>query len=150
MRFIADYTDDVLEKTLVYSVEDSSFDTLPQASVSDNVFYLNVDHFCLYVLDRQVVYLEAFYPLNKEWISDIDVPVSRRGNLRMEGTYTYDEHYSLTLDTVPAHINFKTGWVCLGDPNARNNAVEFINGCIAVVADYKIITLWFKIPVGLV
>jgi uncharacterized protein YbdZ (MbtH family) len=42
------------------------------------------------------------------------------------------------------HVNVKTGWVCIGNPEKKGNAVEFINNCVAVIDDKEFVSLWLK------
>jgi hypothetical protein len=45
----------------------------------------------------------------------------------------------------PVYVNIRTGWVCIGNPENKGNAVEFINNCVAVIDENKCLaSLWLK------
>lgn len=76
----------------------------------------------------------AMHLSNGDNADHICVPRSRRGVLfvlgEFEGGYG---SFRISRADFPVFSNEKSGWVCIGDPKAAANAVEFINNCIAVI-----------------
>ena len=51
----------------------------------------------------------------------------------------------INRDDLPMFINTESGWVCIGNPEAKGRAVEFINNCVAVINDNcEFVSLWLK------
>jgi hypothetical protein len=44
----------------------------------------------------------------------------------------------------PISVNKQSGWVCIGDPLVRKEASEFIDNCVAIVKDHKLLALWLR------
>ena len=73
------------------------------------------------------------------------VPEYRKGTLRVEHNLEHGFAYGINDEDLPVCINAETGWVCIGDPEKRGNAVEFINNCVAVIGNNKeFVSLWLK------
>ena len=53
--------------------------------------------------------------------------------------------YGINEDDLPVYVNVHTGWVCIGNPEKKGNAVQFINNCVAVIDENKeFVSLWLK------
>ena len=52
--------------------------------------------------------------------------------------------YSINDNRWPEYVNLQTGWVCIGDPTKSEKAVEFTNGCVAVLEVDQLVALWLK------
>lgn len=52
--------------------------------------------------------------------------------------------YSITDKKWPEYVNLNTGWVCIGDPTKSEKAVEFTNGCVAVLEGDQLVALWLR------
>jgi len=65
--------------------------------------------------------------------------------LRIEHNFDFGFAYGINDGDLPVNINAQTGWICIGNPEKKGNAVEFINNCVAVIDDNKeFVSLWLK------
>jgi hypothetical protein len=91
-----------------------------------------------------VAHLSGFCPYGT-WIkADCQVPPYKEGKLKVE---TQDEPgfaYRINDDKEwPIYIN-KDRWVCLGNSNKSENAIEFLHNCVAVIDQGSLVALWLK------
>jgi len=56
--------------------------------------------------------------------------------------------YRINNQVWPEYVNVKSGWVCIGDYQISTTAIEFANGCVAVLNKGSIKALWLK-PISL-
>lgn len=149
MKFLIDYADLIGTKYLTYDVEEYSFDT--GLSVQEINFDVVVNKLNLSTVDddNKIVQLWGFCGY-KEWKkSNYNVPQHRAGILKVIDDLVEGLAYRVSEDDLPMYVNVRTGWVCIGDPEKKGNAVEFINNCVAVIDDDKeFVSLWLK-PEGL-
>lgn len=144
IKFDIEYTGSVEDRKLLYDIEEYSFDTEP--SVSETDFDIIINKLNLTVIDNgKVIQVWGFSGCN-EWIkSDYLVPESRKGILKVIDDLEGGLSYRVGNDDIAIHVNTKTGWVCIGDPEKTGYAVEFINNCIAVIdGEQEFVSLWLK------
>lgn len=146
MKFIIEYSNLVEQRLLMYIPEEYSFDMEPIVSEID--FELILNKLSLSVVDDRIIQLWGFCGLDKSMKSNHQVPEYRRGILRVEHNLKFGFAYGINDDDnyeYPIYINVQTGWVCIGDPEKKGNAVEFINNCVTVIDDdNEFVSLWLK------
>lgn len=150
MRFSIDTYRDIWQyfwqQQLVYIPEEHSF--YMDSVVNKIEIELIVNKISLAVSDNIVVNVGGFCGLSRSMKSNYRVPEFEKGILRVEHDLKYGFAYSVHEDLdyeYPIHVNMQTGWVCIGNPQKKGNAVEFIMNCIAVIDDKKeFISLWLK------
>lgn len=146
MKFIIEYGNPVEQRLLTYIQEECSFDMEPIVSEID--FELVLNKISLSVVDNRIIQLWGFCGLGKSMKSNYQVPEYKKGGLRVEHNLNYGFAYGINDDDdyeYPVYVNVQTGWVCIGDPEKKGNAVEFINNCVAVIDDEKeFVSLWLK------
>jgi hypothetical protein len=146
MKFLIEYTDTLEQKNLIYDIEEYSFDTVP--TVQETNFDIVINKLNLTVIDdnNKIVQIWGFCGYN-EWIkSNCKIPESRKGVLKViDDLEAGVGSYSVSKEELPVYVNVETGWVCIGNPQKKGHAVEFINNCVAVIDDSKeFISLWLK------
>lgn len=148
MKFIIEYGAFVEQRLLMYIPEECSFDMKPIIHELDLELILN--KITLSVVDERIVQVWGFCGLNESIKSDCKVPDYKRGSLKVEHNLNPGFAYGINdNEDYPIYVNVRTGWVCIGDPERKNNAVEFINNCVAVIDDdNQFVSLWLK-PEGL-
>ncbi|MCD7932447.1 MAG: hypothetical protein LUH15_14435 [Tannerellaceae bacterium] len=146
MKFIIEFTEISSQKTLIYRTDEHSFDMEPWTCGID--FEIALNTLSLTVVDGTIIQLNGFCGLNKSMKSDCKVPIYKTGLLKILNPENYiveSGAYKLTKEDWPVKINIHTGWVCLGYPEKKGNAVEFINNCVAVIDEEKnLVALWLK------
>ena len=96
--------------------------------------------------DRRVIEVLGFCGY-QEWIkSNFTVPQYMEGSLKViENLESGIGSYSINKESLPIFVNVETGWLCIGDPQKKGFAVEFINNCVAVIDnDNEFLSLWLK------
>lgn len=146
MKFLIEYTDTIEPKTLIYDIEECSFDTEP--TVQEINFDVLINKLNLTVIDNdnRIVQVWGFCGYN-EWIkSSYEVPERKKGNLKILDDLTSGVgSYSIYKEELPVYINVQSGWACIGNPEGKGHTVEFINNCVAVIDDNKeFVSLWLK------
>jgi len=143
MKFSIDYTISIEQKKITYNSKECSFDTTP--SVQWINFDVVVNKINLTVVGDKIVQLWGFCGY-KEWIkSSYSVPQSKLGVLKVTDNLEGGFAYGVRNDDFPIYVNTQTGWVCIGDPEKKGNAVEFITNCVAVIDDdMEFVSLWLK------
>lgn len=146
MFFFINFTGESEQRTLTYCENEYSFDMSPWKSNLD--FDLSINQLCLTVVDGKIIQLSGFCGLSKKMISDFLTPESKKGELRILNVNKYLSgvgSYGISDEEFPVYINIVTGWVCVGFPEKKGFAVEFIDNCIAVISDkQKLVSLWLK------
>lgn len=130
---------------LVYRAQDYAFDTEPRPSncpyaVGVNDVELMVDD------ESRVVFVTGYCPHLGWKPMRLHPPASSQGSLFLKvepnlvpgqtiGVIARDSRWPVLVDSA-------SGWVCLGAPERRGHAVEFMTGCIAVLHDERLVALW--------
>lgn len=150
MKFVVEIYRDIWQyfwqQQLIYIPEEHSF--YMDSVVNKIEFELIVNKISLAVSDNIVVNVSGFCALSKSMKSNYQVPEYKKGCLRVEHNLNYGFAYGINTDDnyeYPVYINIQSGWVCIGDPEKKGNAVEFINNCVAVIDnDKEFVSLWLK------
>lgn len=143
MKFLIEYTNSTEQRLLFYRPDEYSFDIEPTVHEID--FDLIINQLNLTVVDDKVVQVWGFCPYGG-WIkSNYSVPKFEKGILKVQTELKPGFAYGINNGKDwPVYVNIKTGWVCIGDPEKINKAVEFINNCVAVVNNEELVSLWLK------
>jgi hypothetical protein len=146
MKFLIEYNGVSEQRTLIYRKDEYSFDMEPWVYEID--FDIAINTLTLTVVNGKVIQLNGFCGLNKEMKVSYNVPPSKKGKLKISHPEEYLNGigcYGVNKEDWPVLINTQTGWVCIGNPEKQDNAVEFINNCVAVIDDDKeFVALWLK------
>jgi hypothetical protein len=143
MKFIIEYGNPVEQRLLTYIPEECSFDMEPIVSGID--FELILNKISLSVVDNRIIQLWGFCGLDKSMKSGYQVPEYKKGTLSVEHNLNFGFAYGINDEELPVYVNTQTSWVCIGNPEKKGNAVEFINNCVAVIDDDKeFLSLWLK------
>lgn len=145
MKFEVEYTGVAEKRVLTYDIEECSFDIEP--TVHEINFDIAVNKLNLTVVDdNKVVQVWGFCGFAAWMKSEYSVPRSIKGTLKVvDDLKPGVGSYKVNNEDFPVYINTQTGWVCIGNPEKKGNAVEFINNCIAVIDDEKeFVSLWLK------
>lgn len=144
MKFCIEYSDDIEKRVLNYVSDDYSFDMEPFVREVDYGVILNM--LTLTVIDyNKIVEVSGFCPYGSWVKTNHSVPAHKRGLLKVIDKLEPGFDYTLNKEEWPTYVNTQTRWVCVGDPGKTENAVEFINNCVAVIgSDGEFIALWLK------
>ena len=144
MKFDIEYTGDIEQRKLIYDTEEYSFDTEP--SIHETNFDIVVNKLNLTIVDdNRVAQVWGFCGYN-EWIKSNDlVPMSDKGILKVVDDLEDGLSHRVGECNFQIFVNTQTDWVCIGDPKKSGKAVEFMNGCVAVINDeQEFVSLWLK------
>ena len=142
MEFKAEYNHKTQEKKLIYDVDSYSFDMEPVVYGID--FEVIINSVALSVLNKEVIQLWGFCPYGN-WIkSNCQLPKAKPGILKIIDNRKSGFSYGLNKKDWLIYVNVETGWVCIGNPEHKGEAVECIKNCIAVIDDKKLVSLWLK------
>lgn len=146
MKFIIKYGPSIEQRVLTYIQEECSFNMEPFVENYD--FELVLNKLTLSIIDDIVVQVTGFCGY-REWIKSIyQVPQYKKGSLGVEHNLNYGLAYVISDNDdyeYPIYVNVQTGWVCIGNPEKKGDAVEFINNCVAVIDDDNdFVALWLK------
>jgi hypothetical protein len=144
MRFKVEYTGMTENRLLIYRPEEHSFDTEPiehRINFDIVVNKLNLTS----IDDNKIVQVWGFCGLDTSMKSNYNVPQYKKGALKVIDDLEPGFSYSIYKEEQPVYINVQTGWLCIGNPEKKGNAVEFIRNCVAVIDDNQnLISLWLK------
>lgn len=143
MKFSIESVSSFAHKILSYSAEDGAFNMEPVIQGVD--YSIVVNHINMSVVDGHVAQIWGYCP-HQGWIkADYQTPKSQKGSLNVEADVEPGFSYGVgSEEDWPVHVNLKSGWVCLGDPEAQGTAVEFLDDCLAVVNDSQLVSLWLR------
>jgi len=146
MKFFIEESSEIGLQHLVYLFDEYSFFT---DKINDKIdFELAVNKITLSVLNNRVIDLGGFCGFAEWNKSGCQVPMYKKGILRVERNLKYGFVYGINDKEeydYPTYVNTQTGWVCIGDPEKKGNAVEFITNCVAVIDDdMEFVSLWLK------
>lgn len=147
MKFQIKKTYKTEQRLLHYDSEDYAFDMEPV--VNAVAFNLVLNYLNLSVdLDNKIVQIWGYCPYTSWMPKSITVPEYVKGELIVMSELKPGFSYSINQDEREIYVNYNTGWICIGNPEKKNNAVEFINDCIAILEDEELVSLWLK-PIAL-
>ena len=146
MKFHIEYTDNIGIQELQYIEDERSF--YMEYSILNVDIELIINKIALQVFNNEIRELSGFCGLSREMRANFQVPHSKKGILKVEHNLQLGLAYEINeiFDYEhPIYLNIETGWVCIGNPNIEEKAVEFITNCIAVINENgAFIALWLK------
>ncbi len=143
MKFTPVFQDSTKQRTLLYLSDECSFTT--EGGLDHIEMELIVNKISLAIFEGTVVAVSGFCGLDASMLKRLEVPISLPGTLRVEHNLKLGFAYSVNDDELPVHVDRFLGWVCLGDPTIRENAIEFISNCVAVIdRSGNLVALWLK------
>lgn len=133
--------------SLMYKEDDYSFFIEPfegggGASILINDLQLEIDD------DGKVLYVWGYCPLiNVEETSDFPKKIKRNGLYVLLGSKVVPG-MSFRLNSEnrwTAHINKKTGWICIGSPEINSvELIEFAPSCVASLIGENLVGVWLQ------
>jgi hypothetical protein len=95
------------------------------------------------------LYIWGYCPMGKWGLSSLSPPTARRGLLRAIHDKPLVSAVSIGLEhmmPVNAWFDPESGWFCMGNREVPSGAqaVEFATGCLAVVVDGRLSSLWVR------
>lgn len=143
MKFSINFDSINETKSLIYRVDESSYDMLPH--INETNFHILINYIDLTVDENNhVVELRGYSPY-ESWIkSNCKAPILHQGILKVETLKEPGFSYRIDDKEWPVYFNVDEGWVCIGSPEKCENSVEFISNCIAVIDQGKLVSIWLK------
>lgn len=144
MKFFIEYDDNIEQRLLTYIVDEYSFDIDPTVLEID--YYVVINKLDLTVVDNKIFQVSGFCPYSS-WIkTNLKIPQFKKGILKVADELKPGFSYGINNEKDwLVYVDIQTGWVCLGNPEAIGNAVEFINNCVAVINNNgEFVSLWLK------
>jgi len=142
MKFIVEYKNISNQHLLNYIAEECSFYMGKITNKIDIELMLN--KLSLAVSENRVVHVSGFCGLDKSMEANYKVPKFKTGILKVQYDLKPGFAYEVNNHSWPVYINSELGWICIGDPLTREQAIEFIKGCVAVLEDGQLAALWLK------
>jgi hypothetical protein len=143
MKFVIKYGQKPINRMLTYIEKECSFDMTPFIPIYN--FEIILNKLGLSIVDKKIIQFCGFCGLSESKATDFNVPIYKNGELIILNDFEFGFAYSINNYEWPIYINYKSEWICIGNPQHEGEAVEFINNCIAVVGaegDFK--SLWLK------
>lgn len=139
-----------------YIIEDHSFSFLMDVDQEERCGKLGTTSFAIDTLQLEIsiesklcLFLSGYCPLGLWKGASLSPPTNKPGSLR--ANYKSPLHPAIVVgidSMVPPYPWFDTnsGWFCMGrkEPQGGAAAVEFATGCLGVVVDRKLSSLWIK------
>jgi hypothetical protein len=131
---------------LIYRPEAYAFDAIPRPdSVVSSVLVNDTE---LEVDERGTVLCVTGLCPHPAWQrTGYEPPQARRLSLRVDANAEWVPGISRRLtgpSALPIFVNPRIGFVCIGDPQQRAEAVEFAPGCIALLNEGNLVALWLR------
>ena len=131
---------------LLYRPADYSFDVVPRPSGA--ISSVLVNDLELEVNDEGIVLCATGLCPHTGWERTTHGPPdATRRTLRVEASDGWVPGISKRLTSPSAwrmFVNQTAGSVCVGNPEARTEGVEFAPGCVAVLEDKRLVALWLR------
>lgn len=142
MTFSIEITGKTEDRFLIYYADEFSFSVEPVVNATSFDLVLNKLNLSV-VSDNRIVEIWGYCGCH--WIEmDDEVPKYFQGILRVNKNPEPGFSYKIYDFDLPVYVNLKTKWVCIGDPKNSGEAVEFLNGCVAVLEKGELAALWLK------
>ncbi len=144
LKLYPDYSRSSLEKRIRYHEDPGLIITYPTSYDGPNGVLL--DRFLVYFDSSNVANsVDGSLETGKVITATIHPPKSRPGVLTCVPIDKSEGVPNILENELDIYCNPETGWLCLGDPEAQGESVEFITNCIAVLSDsHNITSLWIR------
>ena len=147
MKFIVDYSGCCEQKHVIYRENEYSFYTILWLNEID--FDIALNTLTLSVIDSRVVQLNGFCGLSKAQKIGYTPPMSSKGFLKVVDSESYIQKsgsFRINDIDIPIFINPQINWICIGHPQKKGTAVEFIDNCIFVIDEkQEFAALWIHL-----
>ncbi len=144
IHFKTNYNSKPFFTKVVYSLVDEYFETLPKVEQLD--YFCRINQFFIVAIGKIATRICGFSPLNSWIIRRYSPPAAKQGILLFDCDYDQHFFHKAYPGFRPVYCNPNNGWICVGNPQASGEAVEFIYDCIAVLGqDHTIQALWIRL-----
>lgn len=144
-----------LEGTPRYVMEDHAFDFTPRDAIGPRApggrtsFVVDTLQLEVDIESSTCLYLWGYCPRGRWTKSTLMAPASRSGLLKVVSSTRLQPGVSVGLEgMVEPKMRFDpiSGWFCIGrsDVGRECRSVEFASGCLAVVEDQVLRSLWIR------
>jgi hypothetical protein len=141
MNFLIDFNKKNMEKVLTYLPDEFSFDMEP--AIYEINCYVLLNKIDLAIDENNcIVHLSGFCPYTAWVKTHLKVPNYRKGTLEVKNQLEPGFSYRINDYEWPVYINDRDEWICIGNPEKKGEAVEFLSGCVAVIYQEKLESLW--------
>jgi hypothetical protein len=155
MRFIVDETREPRDMTLVYLARDYAFSVEPRPA--DCAYAVGINDLELMIDEEEliVVFATGYCPHPGWQPTELRPPRAIRAALRAESDTELLPGRTVRLTARdqrwPVFVDVENGWVCLGTPDREGRAIEFASGCVAVLEEGALVSVWLhprELPSG--
>ena len=144
MKFSIEFSNNIGQQILVYLPEECSFYIGKRADIQIDL-ELILNKLSLPVVNDKIIDVSGFCGIDKSMLSNFQTPEYKKGILKVEHNLDFGFAYGINDEDLQVHVNIQTGWVCIGNPEKKGNAVEFIRNCVAVIDDNnEFVSLWLR------
>lgn len=141
MTFLIVESKAISANQLYYLDDEQSFYMKAHSNEID--YYLVYNGLSLNVLNNILVNVSGYCP-NHNWkVFTHNVPKYKKYSMYVSDVLEPGFSYTISGD-VNTYFNKDTGWLCMGNPDQLGEAVEFINGCVAVLYKDNLVSLWLR------
>ena len=130
------------QRKLFYTPEEYSFGVEPTVLAID--FDIVVNYLILTAVEGKIIEVSGFCPYGAWTKSSYTVSKYTKGILRVIDNLEPGFSYRLNDVDWPIYVNVQTGWVCVGNPTAPGEGVEFMDNCVAIIGNGELVALWLK------
>lgn len=137
----------------IYNIEDYAFDFQGLPPGSGQSLMMNTLQLAFELSQLRILYAWGYNPYVNWKLMKSPTPIFKSGQLFFEFD-SEDKNdlfpgvgFDIKKDFEwPIYININSGWVCIGDPEAKSHteAVEFATDTIAVLDNGELEALWIK------
>lgn len=145
ITFSVEPTDAFARAELVYNPTEYAFGCEPRPPEPDSSVTINTLNLMVDRRNSRVVYVDGYCPHFGWRETHLTPPTSSAAALHLHGVQLKPGvgHPLLPNDPPwPVYVDRGLGWLCLGSPTETGRAIEFVSGCIALIADGQLRALW--------
>lgn len=156
MRFIVDKTREPRDLTLVYLPRDYAFSAEPRPA--DCAYAVGINDLELMIDEEEliIVFATGYCPHPSWQPAKLRPPRAIRAVLLAEADTALLPGRTVGLTARdqrwPVFVDVENGWVCLGPPDRAGRAIEFASGCVAVLEEGALVSVWLhpkELPSGI-
>ncbi|MFI5305295.1 MAG: hypothetical protein ACHQYP_10950 [Nitrospiria bacterium] len=143
-QILIDNSNSITETVLFYRSEDYAFYVEPVPTNAANSLSIDTLELCIDETDSRVVHVWGFCPYTAWKRASLKPPNSKRAVLRVADVQLKPGIVvKLPPDEIwPEYVDASNGWVCIGDPVAQGEAIEFAPDSVAVINRGQLLALW--------
>ena len=142
MKFSIYPNNTIINNILTYDADDYAFSTHPVTKTVD--FTVIVNRLNLVVVDGSIVEVWGLCPHTAWQRANLSIPQSVTvGNLVVQGESENGYNYGLTKGNEwLTYVDYKNGWVTVGDTGLAGDTVKFMPDGIAMVKNQQLVSIW--------